>query len=102
MRREGNTIQMAHNEAVRKYDAVIKDGFVMLALNDGEADELVAYGVSGTYDFSGEPGHTLKVGDKAYYNESKKTISQTASDVFVGRVVLVEKDIVEVKINTGV
>lgn len=102
MRREGKTIQMAHSEAVSKNDVILKDGFAMIALNDGEKDELVAYGVSGTFDFSGLQNHTLKVGDKAYYNATKKSVSQTAGDVFIGRVVFIEKDIVEVKINTGV
>lgn len=94
---------MAHSEAVKKHDVVLDDGFAMVALNDADANETIAYGVAGSFDFVGASGNTLKVGNKAYYIEADKTVTQTASgNTFIGRVVMLDGANVEVKINTGV
>lgn len=103
MTRANKTIQMRHNEAVAKGDVVLNDGFAMVALNHADANELIAYGVEGGFNFKGASSHGLVVGDKAYYVEASKEVTKTASgNTFIGRVVMIENDIVEVKINTGV
>lgn len=103
MKRESRTIQMAHTAAVKKHDVVLDDGFAMVALNDAEANELIAYGVAGSFDFVGASGNTLKVGNKAYYIEADKKVTHVATgNVFIGRVVMLDGGNVEVKINTGV
>lgn len=102
MLRESKTIQMAHDSAVKKNDVVLKDGdFAMVALNDAEANELIAYGVEGSFEFKKDSGASLKVGDKAYYKVAEKSITNTASgNKFIGRVVQVGTSTIEVKINT--
>lgn len=103
MTRRGETIQMAHNAEVKKGDVVFKDNFAMVALNDGAANELIAYGVEGVFEFKKDSGNTAKVGDKAYYKEAEKTIVHTASgNKLIGRVVAVYDATIEVKINVGV
>lgn len=101
MLRKCETIQMAHDSAVKKGDVVLKDDFAMVALNDGEANELVAYGVEGSFNFMGATGTTLKVGDKAYLVVADKKVTHTATgNKFIGRVVALDGGMVEVKINT--
>lgn len=101
MTRKGETIQMAHNAKVTKGEIVFKDSFAMVPLNDGAKDELVAYGVEGVFEFKKDNASTAKVGDKAYYSETKKSVSHTATDKLIGRVVAVYDATIEVKINVG-
>ena len=83
MLRKCETIQMAHDSAVKKGDVVLKDDFAMVALNDGEANELVAYGVEGSFNFVGATGATLKVGDKTYLVVADKKVTHTATRKFL-------------------
>lgn len=100
--RDGKTIQMAHDSAVKKNDVIFKDDFAMVALNDGEANELIAYGTEGCFGFVKKAGASLKIGDKAYYETASKSIThEQASNKFLGRVAgFIGNNGVEVKINT--
>lgn len=103
MTRRGETIQMAHNAEVKKSDVIFKDGFAMVALNDAKSDELIAYGVEGVFEFKKDGASTAKIGDKAYYKESEKTVTHEKSgNKLIGRVVAVYATTIEVKINVGV
>lgn len=97
--RDSKTIQMAHDKPVVKNTPVIIDGFVMMPLNTGEANELIAYGTEGSFYFNSKSGNKLSIGQKAYFSTTDKSVSETATDTYIGRVVAIFDGEIEVKIN---
>ncbi|EAJ1232633.1 DUF2190 family protein [Campylobacter fetus] len=103
--RDGNTIYYAHSAAVKKGDIIFLDSnsYALFALNDAMANEQIAYSVSGVqgFKFDTTKAATLIQGAKAYYDTSKKQVTDAAGTnaFYLGRVHGINSNVIEVKIN---